>query len=274
MTQDEIIRMARDAGLWPGVTDVFPKELERFAALVAAHEREACAKVCEEIEQDRWNLYKGRPPYTGAEAGRADPHEQGVSMGAGECAAAIRAINFEGDTGFRPVSEMVAEQADGEQWSPDDMAYRPSGLSMEQAEQEPVVKYPGCDYCNDELFCGRKCKCCGKVFIEDEDFVQSEVKSLRQQVAALKAVLDAWNNVEQEPVAWVDLEQWQSGEYDCFTSEKVADYMTPLYAAPVRTKDLTDDEISKLRHKIDWTAEWSYVNFARSVIAADREKNK
>ena len=44
MTQDEIIRMAREAGLWPGVTDVFPKDLERFAALVAAHEREACAK--------------------------------------------------------------------------------------------------------------------------------------------------------------------------------------------------------------------------------------
>ena len=45
MTQDEIIRMAREAGLWPGVTDVFPKELERFAALVAAHEREACANL-------------------------------------------------------------------------------------------------------------------------------------------------------------------------------------------------------------------------------------
>ena len=49
--------------------------------------------------------------------------------------------------------------------------------------------------------------------------------------------------------------------------------VTPI-EAPVRTKDLTDDEISKLRHKIDWTAEWSYVNFARAVIAADREKNK
>ena len=51
MTQDEIIRMAREAGL------LAPEEhdggwyyghdnLERFAALVAAHEREACAKVC------------------------------------------------------------------------------------------------------------------------------------------------------------------------------------------------------------------------------------
>ena len=54
--------------------------------------KEEAAKVCDAIEQDRWNLYKGRPPYTGSEAGRADPHEQGVSMGAGECAAAIRGL--------------------------------------------------------------------------------------------------------------------------------------------------------------------------------------
>ena len=46
MTQDEIIRMAREAGF----TDYYPERLTRFAALVAAHEREACAKVC-----DEWN---------------------------------------------------------------------------------------------------------------------------------------------------------------------------------------------------------------------------
>lgn len=55
MTREEIIRMAREAGfeadesandVW--ITDGYwAKELERFAALVAAHEREACAKVCE-----------------------------------------------------------------------------------------------------------------------------------------------------------------------------------------------------------------------------------
>ena len=50
------------------------------------------AKVCDDIEEDRWNQYKGRPPYTGAESGKADPHEQGVSMGAGKCAAAIRGL--------------------------------------------------------------------------------------------------------------------------------------------------------------------------------------
>ena len=93
MTQDEIIRMARDA-----ISDTINQHdqmLKRLWCIAYEEgqkaEREQCAKVCEEIEQDRWNLYKGRPPYTGSESGRADPHEQGVSMGAGECAAAIRA---------------------------------------------------------------------------------------------------------------------------------------------------------------------------------------
>ena len=46
MTKDEIIRMAREAGLFTH-KEVQP-ELERFANLVAAAKREACAKVCEE----------------------------------------------------------------------------------------------------------------------------------------------------------------------------------------------------------------------------------
>ena len=44
MTRDDINRMAREAGL--GWVDA-DAQLERFAALVAAAEREACAKVCE-----------------------------------------------------------------------------------------------------------------------------------------------------------------------------------------------------------------------------------
>ena len=40
MTQDEIMEMARQVGLWPAVTDTFPKEIEAFAKLVAAKERE------------------------------------------------------------------------------------------------------------------------------------------------------------------------------------------------------------------------------------------
>ena len=44
MTRDDIIRMAREAGLDPDLwnyTDAF----ERYAYLVAAHEREECAKL-------------------------------------------------------------------------------------------------------------------------------------------------------------------------------------------------------------------------------------
>ena len=44
MTRDDIIRMAREAGVLSG----YESELfQRFAALVAAAEREACAKVCD-----------------------------------------------------------------------------------------------------------------------------------------------------------------------------------------------------------------------------------
>ena len=48
-TQDEIIRMAREAGFEGLIEKAWGiEQLERFAALVAAHEREACAKVCAE----------------------------------------------------------------------------------------------------------------------------------------------------------------------------------------------------------------------------------
>jgi len=51
MTQDEIIEMAREADLdwhtgWT-LDDEAPNRFEAFAKLVAAKEREACAKECE-----------------------------------------------------------------------------------------------------------------------------------------------------------------------------------------------------------------------------------
>jgi hypothetical protein len=49
MTKDEIIELAKECGYWSGQTvEMNYVGLERFAALVAAHEREECAKVCEE----------------------------------------------------------------------------------------------------------------------------------------------------------------------------------------------------------------------------------
>lgn len=48
MTKDEIIRMAQEAGFLQHLGLIaIPNILEQFAAIVAAHEREECAKVCE-----------------------------------------------------------------------------------------------------------------------------------------------------------------------------------------------------------------------------------
>jgi len=71
MTREDIIRMAREAGFFTLTAEECVKktggvffglcddsvydELKRFAALVAAAEREACAKVCEaEYEGYDW----------------------------------------------------------------------------------------------------------------------------------------------------------------------------------------------------------------------------
>ena len=48
MTREDIIRMAREAG-WDAHHAEFDTRIERFAALVASAEREACAKVCESL---------------------------------------------------------------------------------------------------------------------------------------------------------------------------------------------------------------------------------
>ena len=92
MNKDDIIRMAREAG-WSGIytqwrepdgspdwtpvkesltVPVTMEQIKRFAALVAAAEREACAKVCEILEAEDDSFY--------AEFSRAK-----------DCAAAIRA---------------------------------------------------------------------------------------------------------------------------------------------------------------------------------------
>lgn len=62
MTRDEIIKLARESGLFVPHEGI-PENgaFMRFAYLVAAKEREACAKVCED-NADCCNL--GSPLYT------------------------------------------------------------------------------------------------------------------------------------------------------------------------------------------------------------------
>ncbi len=65
MTQDEIIKMARDSGieLYGLGKDraKFVHRLEAFAKLVAQHEREACALICEELKYDGYEMVKDNP---------------------------------------------------------------------------------------------------------------------------------------------------------------------------------------------------------------------
>ena len=77
MTQDDVIEMARQVG-YPIQHPEWQKATEEFAALVAAKEREACAKVCE----SEWG--KGYRD-DGSDAWLA--HDNAVYA----CAAAIRA---------------------------------------------------------------------------------------------------------------------------------------------------------------------------------------
>ena len=53
----ELIDMAKQGGLFEitreGYEIFYPENLEAFAALVAAAEREACAKVCDEARAER-----------------------------------------------------------------------------------------------------------------------------------------------------------------------------------------------------------------------------
>jgi hypothetical protein len=49
MTREDIIKLAREANIKQAIETphfLMVHELERFAALVAKHERKACAKVC------------------------------------------------------------------------------------------------------------------------------------------------------------------------------------------------------------------------------------
>ena len=86
MKQDEIIEMVRQAGFLYGVMGpsetrfvtaighTFTVELEAFAKLVAAKEREACAKVCDD-KHDTWRW----------------DNEPDSASGPRDCATAIRA---------------------------------------------------------------------------------------------------------------------------------------------------------------------------------------
>lgn len=49
MNQEDIIHMAREAGMYQDLNVSWNQSIQNFAAFVAAAEREACAKLCDEF---------------------------------------------------------------------------------------------------------------------------------------------------------------------------------------------------------------------------------
>lgn len=89
MNKEDIIRLAGEAGLVLDEavepSDAMASRLLRFAELVGAQEREACARACESVEESHnlaasayWDLYM------------PTDCEDAASRGASECARAIR----------------------------------------------------------------------------------------------------------------------------------------------------------------------------------------
>lgn len=93
MTDEDIIRMAGEALGAPYSSylekrrwDISDKQLKRFAALVAATEREACAQVCDSLHDNIYLVEKTEhyPGEYGSE------YDAGQGNAISECAAAIR----------------------------------------------------------------------------------------------------------------------------------------------------------------------------------------
>ena len=63
MTRAEILKLAREAGIGRMTTHALAERgyLERFAALVAAHEREQCAQLCDDMAVE-WHKFVGKGP--------------------------------------------------------------------------------------------------------------------------------------------------------------------------------------------------------------------
>ena len=96
-------------------------------------------------------------------------------------------------------------------------------------------------------------------------------KSVQKRLATVWGYVKA-EQAEQEPVAIIEKEAgFETEVYATGYADSLPDGVFKLYTAPVRTKDLTDEELweaAKTAKSNDLTDAF------RAVIAADREKNR
>ena len=118
-------------------------------------------------------------------------------------------------------------------------------------ESEPVKQEP----------VAWKCACGANLYIDSNGAPASKAEQAEPEPVA-KVVLNRTNQITM-----------QKPNGDCFdVSKHVGDF---FYAAPVRTKDLTDDEAQKLWNDTSSIVPmWAHhLHFARAVIAKFKEKN-
>ena len=117
------------------------------------------------------------------------------------------------------------------------------------------------------------------VAAHERNRIFDESKHIIKRAEARGAIFEREKQAEQEPVGYVYMKDFLNVSTKDVALTKDIPVGTKLYAAPVRTKDLTDDEIEECVHIADSECTedacmpW-FVEFARAVIAADREKNK
>lgn len=93
---------------------------------------------------------------------------------------------------------------------------------------------------------------------------EKALSTIRAARAQADHIADA-DKMVHEPVARIPAHPEQGLEW----LQPPPAWGTKLYAAPVRTKDLTDDEIAEIHYKYGYNKDYT-----RAVIAAFKEKNK
>ena len=102
-----------------------------------------------------------------------------------------------------------------------------------------------------------------------------ELGRATKSITALRQAIEQAE--KQEPVAWVHLDNWKSGNFwpdDCFSDTSDPPEMTPLYTVPPQREwqGLTDDEITEIDRGLD-ARSYSSFAYTRAVEAKLREKN-
>ena len=110
-----------------------------------------------------------------------------------------------------------------------------------------------------------------KVYGAHTEWTESQLERLRRFEALVRADEQALAAPVQEHAEQLVKLGWQYFECPACGSEGARAFPKP--AAQRQWVGLTDEEIDKLKHLIDWTATWSHGRFAYEIEQLLKEKN-